>query len=419
MKDLRPTPLDPAAAGVSLHAEALETILTGNYLERPDFARGLEIVGSLVLGLLLIWILPKWGSVWCAVLTLIAVSGVVAGAWVAFDVYNWLFDPIYFSVVILIIYLTQSLLIFLATEAERARVRGAFGMYLSPALVKQLAADPEQLKLGGEMRELSILFCDVRGFTSISELYDPEGLTKLINRFLTPMTQIIMDRMGTIDKYMGDCIMAFWNAPLDVPGHVAEACRSSLQMFEKLNELNDELEQEATESGKEFRPLNIGVGLNTGSVCVGNMGSNQRFDYSVLGDDVNLASRLEGQSKTYGVDIVISETTKEAVSEFATIELDLIQVKGKTVPVRIFALIGDEDVAGSDWFASFSDIHGKLISAYRTQEWSESTDLIAQARSAAGPKYEGLYDLFEGRVAEFKNDSPGPDWDGVFIAKDK
>lgn len=419
MKDLRPTPLDPAAAGVSLHAEALETILAGNFLERPDFARGLEIVGSLALGLLLIWLLPKWGSVWCAVLTVFAIGGVVAGAWFAFDIYNWLFDPIYFSVVILIIYLTQSLLIFLATEAERARVRGAFGMYLSPALVKQLAADPEQLKLGGEMRELSILFCDVRGFTSISELYDPEGLTQLINRFLTPMTQIIMDRLGTIDKYMGDCIMAFWNAPLDVPAHVAEACRSSLKMFERLDELNDELEREATESGKEFRPLNIGIGLNTGSVCVGNMGSNQRFDYSVLGDDVNLAARLEGQSKNYGVDIVISETTQKAAEGFATIELDLIQVKGKTVPVRIFALIGDEEVLVSEWFLNFSAIHSEVISSYRSQEWDTSLDLVAKARSVAGSKYDGLYDLFEERVAEYKADPPGAEWAGVFVAKDK
>ena len=419
MKDLRATPLDPAAAGVSLHAEALETILTGNFLNRPDFAHGLEVVASFLLGLLLIWLLPKWGSVWCAVLTFAAIVGVVAGAWYAFDVYNWLLDPIYFSVVILVIYLTQSLLIFLATEAERARVRGAFGMYLSPALVEQLASDPEQLKLGGEMKDISIMFCDVRGFTSISELYDPEGLTQLINKFLTPMTQVIMDRMGTIDKYMGDCIMAFWNAPVDVPTHVAEACNSALTMFEKLEELNTELEQEAVSNNKEFRPLKIGIGLNTGSCCVGNMGSNQRFDYSILGDDVNLCSRLEGQSKGYGVDIVISETTKIAAPEFATIELDLIQVKGKTVPVRIFALIGNSEVQDSEWFKDMSAVHAELILEYRNQNWKKAKTLVSKAREAAGKKFDGLYDLFDARIEEYKSNPPGLDWDGVFVATDK
>jgi adenylate cyclase len=419
MKDLRATPLDPAAAGVSLHAEALETILTGNFLNRPDFAHGLEVVASFLLGLLLIWLLPKWGSVWCAVLTLVAIIGVVGGAWYAFDVYNWLLDPIYFSLVILVIYLTQSLLIFLATEAERARVRGAFGMYLSPALVEQLASDPEQLKLGGEMKDISIMFCDVRGFTSISELYDPEGLTQLINKFLTPMTQVIMDRMGTIDKYMGDCIMAFWNAPVDVPTHVADACNSALTMFEKLEELNLELEEEATSNNRKFLPLKIGIGLNTGSCCVGNMGSNQRFDYSILGDDVNLCSRLEGQSKGYGVDIVISETTKMAAPEFATIELDLIQVKGKTVPVRIFALIGDAQVLASEWFRDMSAVHGELILEYRRQNWENAKALIVKARVSAGDKFDGLYDLFSSRILEYENNPPGLEWDGVFIATDK
>ena len=419
MKDLRATPLDPAAAGVSLHAEALETILTGNFLNRPDFAHGLEVVASFLLGLLLIWLLPKWGSVWCAILTLVAIVGVVGGAWYAFDVYNWLLDPIYFSVVILVIYLTQSLLIFLATEAERSRVRGAFGMYLSPALVEQLASDPEQLKLGGEMKDISIMFCDVRGFTSISELYDPEGLTQLINKFLTPMTQVIMDRMGTIDKYMGDCIMAFWNAPVDVPTHVAEACNSALIMFEKLEELNLELEQEAANNNRAFLPLKIGIGLNTGSCCVGNMGSNQRFDYSILGDDVNLCSRLEGQSKGYGVDIVISETTKIAAPEFATIELDLIQVKGKTVPVRIFALLGDAQVLTSEWFKDMSAVHAELMSEYREQNWGNAKALIVKARASAGDKFDGLYDLFSSRILEYESNPPGSEWDGVFIATDK
>ena len=190
-------------------------------------------------------------------------------------------------------------------------------------------------------------------------------------------------------------------------------------MFEKLEELNQELENEAISNNKEFRPLRIGIGLNTVTCCVGNMGSTQRFDYSILGDDVNLCSRLEGQSKGYGVDIVISETTKVAAPDFATIELDLIQVKGKTVPVRIFALIGNNEVQSSDWFKEFNPIHAELISEYRNQNWENATSLSQKARRVAGEKYDGLYDLFDERIAEYEINPPGEDWDGVYIATDK
>ena len=358
-------------------------------------------------------------ALWCALLAVGAVALILAAVWIAFVYYNLLFDPLYAALVVVLIYLSQSLLMFLSTEAERERIRGAFGMYLSPALVEQLASHPEQLKLGGELRTLSILFCDVRGFTSISELYDPQGLTRLINRFLTPMSQIILDGRGTIDKYMGDCIMAFWNAPLDVPDHAGAACRASLEMYRRLNILNDELKEESEKMGREFRPLHVGVGLNTGLVCVGNMGSEQRFDYSVLGDDVNLASRLEGQSKTYGVDVVISEATRSAAEGFATIEIDLIRVKGKSQPVRIHALLGDAGMRAEPWFAPLEALQLEVLAAYRAQDWSRAATLSAQARAAAGGRLDALYDLYDERIAECAANPPGPEWDGVYEATSK
>ncbi|HCY12686.1 MAG TPA: adenylate/guanylate cyclase domain-containing protein, partial [Gammaproteobacteria bacterium] len=226
---------------MAIRGQILETLVSQDFLYQPDWANGAEIILSFTLGLLLIWLLPRWGALWCALIALAAIVTVVGGSWTLFSRYNALVDPLYFSLVIVLVYLTQSLRIYLGSERERREVRGAFSRYLSPALVEQLANEPERLHLGGETRKLTILFCDIREFTSISERYGPEELTRLINRFLTPLTQAILDQQGTIDKYMGDCIMAFWNAPVDVPDHATQACRAALAMLKALDHLNDEL----------------------------------------------------------------------------------------------------------------------------------------------------------------------------------
>ena len=228
-----------------------------------------------------------------------AIAGGAGGAaWYLFAEQRILFDVGYLIVALLLLYTMLTFSGYATEEANRRRVRQAFGFYLAPAMVEKLAEDPSQLRLGGERRTMSMLFCDVRGFTGISETFrdDPAGLTHLINTLLTPLTAVIMDRRGTVDKYMGDCIMAFWNAPLDDPDHARNACLAALDMQAAMDPLNERLAAEAAEAGREYKPLAIGVGVNTGDVVVGNMGSDQRFDYSVLGDDVNLASRLEGQS---------------------------------------------------------------------------------------------------------------------------
>ncbi len=305
-------------------------------------------------------------------------------------------------------------------DREGRYVRSAFRHYLSPDMVNLLAEQPHRLKLGGETRSMTMLFCDVRGFTAISETFksNPQGLTQLINRFLTPLTDIIMSRAGTIDKYMGDCIMAFWNAPLEDPRHADHACESALAMMRALDGVNAVLEAEATASGHPFHLLKIGIGINSGECVVGNMGSDQRFDYSVLGDAVNLASRLEGQSKTYGVGIVIGETTRRAAPEWAALELDLIAVKGKKEAVRIFALLGDLTVAANPAFQALAAQFETTLAHYRVQDWAGARAALGKCR-ALDQSLADLYDLYEERIAQYESDPPGPDWDGVHVATSK
>ncbi len=303
-------------------------------------------------------------------------------------------------------------------QAQRRRIRSAFGQYLSPALVEQLAQNPEKLVLGGEERDMTIMFSDVRGFTTISESFkhDPQGLTSLMNRFLTPLTNAILDRKGTIDKYMGDAIMAFWNAPLSDQAHQINACEAALDMIDKIEILNVEREREAKEAGKPFIPMNVGIGLNTGTCVVGNMGSNLRFDYSVLGDSVNLASRLEGQSKSYGVPIIAgSATALAAKDKFAILELDFITVKGKKEPEVIYAIAGREDVAQSGQFQRLRNLSIEMLACYRSRDWEGAIAAIAKARIADEAKrFKLFYDLYEERVEAFRKTPPPDDWNGVF-----
>ena len=273
------------------------------------------------------------------------------------------------------IYVSGSAVAFMRTERERASIRGAFGLYLSPDVVEQVARNPDLLQLGGEMREITVMFTDVRGFTRISEQFDPHGLTRFMNRFLTPMTDLILSHRGTIDKYMGDAIMAFWNAPLAVERHAALACDTALAMQARLAELQRRSgRRRRGRRARTYIPVNIGIGLNTGQASVGNFGSTQRFTYSCLGDDVNLASRLEGQCKTYGVGIIIGDKTRLQVPDYAALELDLIMVKGKTEPERVHALMGGFDLAQTAAYHELVRRQAAFLAQYRAaaspRRWS-------------------------------------------------
>ncbi len=420
LRDLRPSPLNPVMPGVEVHAQAAEQILGGEFLLRPDWSAGLEWLIALAAGLLLavaVARLGPWSSLAAFVMTVGALAG---GSWYAWSAQHMLLDPFLPGAAAVVVFGVGLVGSYLRTEGEKKRIRGAFGRYLSPHLVAELARHPERLKLGGQTREMTFLFCDVRGFTRISESLkdDPQALTRLVNRFLTPLTNEILARGGTIDKYMGDCIMAFWNAPLDQPDHADRACDAALAMMVALERLNDALAAEAGAQGRAFERLAVGIGLNSGPCVVGNMGSEQRFDYSVLGDAVNLASRLEGQSKTYGVDIVIGERTRALAPTWAALELDLIAVKGKAEAVRIFTLTGAPEAAADPAFVALAEQHRGLLEAYRAADLGAASERLAACRRAA-PRLDGLYALFEERLQAFEHEPPPPAWDGVFVAKSK
>ncbi len=421
--DIRATPLDGLVPGVEVHAQLLDMILSQNYLYRPGWALPAEILATAFAGLLMTLLVPALGALPALIAGVMAAGILSGGSWFLFSRHGMLLDPTWSIITVGLVF---GLLVFWAyfrEETERRRLRGAFAQYLSPALVERLVREPGQLKLGGETRDMTMLFCDVRGFTTISEQYksDPQGLTSLINRLLTPLSRAILDRNGTIDKYMGDNIMAFWNAPIDDTDHRAHACEAALALHEALADLNTERAAEAAAAGSgEYVPLRVGVGINTGAAVVGNMGSDMRFDYSVLGDAVNLAARLEHQSKVYGVDTVIGEETAQALDgRFALLELDLIAVRGKTEGVRIFALMGGSDRAATPEFREWQARNGEMLAAYRAQDWARAEALARELRANGDTSAGVYYDLFLERFAEFRENPPPPDWNGVHVATTK
>ncbi len=417
--DLRATPLAPAIPGVEVHAQAIEQVIAGIHLLRPDFALGVELFAILLLCLVIVMVVPRVGPLWGAIVGGVALYAALIGAWYAFVGERLLIDGVYPALTVIAVFIVTTVLAYTRTEREKRAVRGAFGRYLSPSLVEELANHPERLVLGGEMREMTVLFSDIRGFTALSEKFDAQGLTRFMNRYLTPMTDVILARGGTVDKYMGDAIMAFWNAPLDDVEHADHACRAALDMLGRLADLNAVLSREAPPAGGRPITVQIGIGINTGACCVGNMGSDQRFDYSVLGDDVNLASRLEGQCKTYGVPILIGEATQADVPHLATLEVDLIRVKGRNAPARIHALMGDEALAGTSAFRELAAAQTAFHEAYRAQRWADALTLLETCRQLGGADLRDLHDLFSARIRAYRQRSPGPDWDGVYIAETK
>ena len=418
LNDLKTTAVSRVMPGVEVHAQVLETALTHAVLAQPNYGIALEFLAALTLGILVITFAPKFGPVTLVAVGALLASVLVGTSWYLYKEQRLLIDFTYPLLSTTAIYLTLIFASFVREQAQRRQIRSAFGQYISPALVEQLAQSPDKLKLGGEEREMTIMFSDVRGFTSISESYkhDPQGLTALMNRFLTPLTDAILARKGTIDKYMGDAIMAFWNAPLDDREHQINACDAALDMLEKIAALNKEREIEAQHGGHVYIPINVGVGLNTGVCVVGNMGSNLRFDYSVLGDSVNLASRLEGQSKEYGFPIIAgSKTALAAKDKFAILELDFIMVKGKKEPEVIYAIAGREDVAQSARFQNLRNLTIEMLACYRGRDWEGALASIERGRrtDAAG-SLAYLYKLYEARVLDYQKNPPPDDWNGAF-----
>ena len=418
LNDIKTTPVSPAMPGVEIHAQVLESALTGAVISQPIYGIAIEFTTALLFGILVIVFAPAFGPVTLVALGTVFATALIGVSWYFYTQHRLLIDFTYPLMSTTAIYLTLIFSSFVREQAQRRQIRSAFGQYLSPALVEQLAQAPEKLVLGGEEREMTIMFSDVRGFTTISESFkhDPQGLTALMNRFLTPLTNAILARKGTIDKYMGDAIMAFWNAPIDDKEHEINACAAAIDMLERIDELNKLREQEAQLGGHAYIPLNVGVGLNTGVCVVGNMGSDLRFDYSVLGDSVNLASRLEGQSKEYGFPIIVGSKTALAVKDkFAILELDFIMVKGKKEPEVIYAIAGREDTAQSGRFQRLRNLTIEMLACYRSRDWEGALATIERGRlTDERQSLELLYNLYETRIRGYVENPPPQDWNGAF-----
>jgi len=421
--DLKTTPVEAAMPGVEVHAQILESVLTKSLLDQPNYAIGAEVMVAVLSGLAIIIAAPMLSATVVVLLGAILIAGLVGLSFYLFAEDNLLIDFTYPLISTWLIYLVLTFVNYFREQKQRQQIRSAFGFYLSPHMVEQLARSPEKLVLGGEERRMTILFSDVRGFTTISEHYkdDPQGLTRLMNRFLTPLTNAIIERKGTIDKYIGDAIMAFWNAPVDDADQEANACDAALEMQSRAASLNVELKREAEANGGKYMPLRIGVGLNTGPCVVGNMGSDFRFNYSVLGDTVNFASRLEARTKDYRLPLVIGSRTAEgAKQKFTTMEIDLIQVKGKTQPEAVFAVLGRSEVEQDPRCPELRELNAQMLTRFRKQDWDAALELINRCRKLADAfDISGLYDMYEERISAYHADPPGPDWDGVYEAESK
>jgi adenylate cyclase len=421
--DVKTTPIHRAMPGVEVHAQLLEAALTNSLLAAPGYAAVVEMLGALIAGSALSLLAPVAGMLTLLAIAIFAAVAFVAASWTAYSGYQMLLDASFPLLATISVYMGLVLVGYFREQMDRRRIRSAFAHYLSPTLVERLAQSPQQLVLGGEDRIMTVLFSDVRDFTSIAETYkdNPGGLTSLMNRFLTPLTNAIVARNGTIDKYIGDAVMAFWNAPLNDPTQESDACHAALDMLDCVKALNEERKQEAAASGSHFLPINVGIGINTGRCTVGNMGSDLRFQYTVMGDTVNLASRFEGQTKTYGLSIIIGSRTAVAVADqFALLEIESIRVKGKTEPDLIYTIVGRADLAKSPEFQSLEDHWAQLLTCYRKQDW---TGALAMAdvcrRDCERFDLGGLVDSYVDRIRQLQQVPPASDWDGVFTAETK
>ncbi len=409
MVDIRSTPVSSVYPGVEIHATVAAGIIDGRFPFKPPWADGVDIVLTFGLGLLLALLLPFSGA-----LVYVLASGVAAVAAIWINIWLWVDQAFVTSLVgplLVVAAVTTFNLVhgfFTETLAKR-QLKSMFGQYVPPQLVDEMSRNPKGISDDGERLELTVLFCDIRGFTTISEQLTATELKDLLNRFFTPMTEIIFDHRGTIDKYVGDMIMAFWGAPLEDPDHARNAIDTALRMLEKTEEMRRELELLG------YPEVNIGVGLNTGPMNVGNMGSQFRRSYTVLGDSVNLGSRLEGLTKFYGVQLIVGEQTHAGQEAFLFRQLDRVKVKGKKEPTRIYTPVCRLAEATSEVRAELA-VYEKARRAYIEKRWDEAEAGFKELQQQSD---EVIYAIYLERLALLQAEPPGPDWDGVFVHTSK
>ena len=407
--DLRSTPVQNIYPGVEVHANIISGILDDRIKHKPAWTVGYEFVLLIVIAIAMALLLPLLSPLMAAAATLGLTVVVLAGTFIAWNsnLILPLASPLLLILLLFILHMSYGF--FIESRGKR-QLANLFGQYIPPELVDEMSASPDEYSLEGENREMTVLFSDVRGFTSISEGMDPKQLTQMMNALLTPMTRVIHKNRGTIDKYMGDAIMSFWGAPLADSEHARHALYAAMEMIQELKIMQQDFRQ------RGWPEVNIGIGLNTGDMNVGNMGSEFRMAYTVLGDAVNLGSRLEGLTKNYGVNIIVSETTKNAIPEFVFRELDLVRVKGKTEPVAIFEPVGHKNDLEKSVTSELTAYKQALLN-FRAQAWDKAEVDFFNLNRTNPDRY--LYQVYMDRIAFYRKEPPGEQWDGVFTHTSK
>jgi adenylate cyclase len=411
--DIRATPLEAAVAGVEVHKQVIESLIDGALVARPDWAVGLEFIVASISFLVVMALLFLSTPLVSALMGVAGVLSLFGGCFYLFLEKGLLIDPGFPSASVAAGYLIGAFALWRQEKVARRHVHVAFGKYLSPAVVDRLVDRPELLSLGGETRELTVLFSDLRNFSRISEGMTARELTQFMNDYLTPITDAILECEGTIDKYMGDAVLAFWNAPLDVPGHARKAATAALQMRVAIRKFNE------ARAHSPRGDVAMGCGLALGDCNVGNMGSTRRFDYSVLGDTVNLASRLEGASKFFKTDVIAAETVQKAAPDFAWLDLGEIVVVGRAAPTRVFALAGDGRFARGAEFDKWRQDHGAMREAYEARDFRAAATLAADLAVRLPGRWRPAYRALEARYNELAVTNVDEDWSSVWTLESK
>ena len=408
--DLRSTPLDKAYPGVEVHANIIQGILDQTIRHQPEFIIGFDIMLFLLLGISLTFLLPALSPLWSSAAISAAALLVLlinAYAWVSLQTVLPVAAPL---LLVILLYVVNMIMGFFIESRGKRHLTHLFGQYVPPELVNEMASNMNEINLDGEIRNMSVLFTDVRGFTTISENMEPQELTCFINGFLTPFTNIIQTHRGTIDKYMGDCIMAFWGAPVKDELHARHALNAAVDMIARLDTLSAEFKK------KGWPEIRVGVGINSGPMNVGNKGSDFRVDYTVLGNAVNEGSRFEGLTKQYGVDIIVGPETRHQVPEFEYRELDLVRVKGKDKPVTIYEPIGLVENIDKSVRTQIKKFHHAL-QLYRTQKWDDAEKEIFQLHQSEPARK--IYSIYLDRIAYYRQTPPDAHWDGAYTSTSK
>ncbi len=402
--DLRSTPVGQRYIGVEVHANLIAGLLDNTIRQQPAWSDGLEFTLLLITGLLMALLLPRLAPVTSLIFVIAIVAFAMAGnlwLWMSFGLVVPLASLLVYTMLAAMLQITYR---FFVEQRNKRHLSQMFGQYIPPSLVEEIDETGEEISLEGESREMSVLFSDVRGFTTISERLDAIELTQMMNEFLTPFTRAIQMHRGTIDKYMGDCVMAFWGAPLADPEHARHALLSAFDMIAAVRALDEPF------AARGWPAIRVGVGIASGEMNVGNMGSEFRIAYTVMGDTVNLGSRLEGLTKQYGVDIIVNDQTTKLVPDYTFRELDLVRVKGKNRPVAIFEPLGPGGEISRETAQELA-LYGAALAAYRSRAWNEAQDSFQALKDRTD---NVLYNVYLDRIERFRAEPPPDDWDGVF-----